>query len=201
MIREKKLEGISDLRDESDRTGMRIVIELKRDAVPKVVLNMLYKHTRLQDTFGVIMIALVDGEPRLLNLKEVLEYYLEHQITVVRRRTQYQLQRAENRLHIVDGLVIALDHIDEVIKLIRASQTEDEARQGLMGNFGLSEKQAQAILDMRLRRLTGLERSKLIDEKNELEETISYLRGLLADEELIKGVVRDELLEVKGEIR
>lgn len=197
LIREKKLEGISDLRDESDRSGMRIVIELKRDAVPKVVLNRLYKHTRLQDTFGVIMIALVDGEPRLLNLKEVLEYYLEHQITVVRRRTQYQLRRAENRLHIVDGLVIALDHIDAVIKLIRASQTEEEARQGLMGNFGLSEKQAQAILDMRLRRLTGLERSKLIDEKRELEELISYLKGLLSDEELIKGVVRDELLEVK----
>jgi len=197
LIRDKKLEGISDLRDESDRSGMRIVIELKRDAVPKVVLNKLYKQTRLQDTFGVIMIALVDGEPRLLNLKEVLEHYLEHQITVVRRRTEYQLRRAEDRLHIVDGLVIALDHIDEVIKLIRASQTEEKARQGLMDNFNLSEKQAQAILDMRLRRLTGLERSKLLDEKKELEELISYLKSLLADEDLIKGVVRDELLEVK----
>ena len=197
LVRDKKIEGISDLRDESDRTGMRVVIELKKVAIPYVVLNRLYKHTRLQDTFGVIMIALVDGQPRLLNLKEVLEYYLQHQITVVRRRAQYQRQRAMDRLHIVDGLVIALDHIDEVINLIRSSQTEAEARQGLIQNFELSEKQAQAILDMRLRRLTGLERNKLLDEKKELEDRISYLNKLLSQEKLLRGVVRKELLEVK----
>lgn len=197
LVRDKKIEGISDLRDESDRTGMRVVVELKRDANPNVVLNRLYKHTRLQDTFGVIMIALVDGQPRLLNLKEVLDHYLQHQVTVVRRRTQYQLRRAMSRLHIVEGLVTALDHIDEVINLIRSSQTEAEARQGLIQNFGLSEEQAQAILDMRLRRLTGLERSKLLDEKKELEDRISYLKKLLSREELLRGVVRKELLEVK----
>lgn len=197
LVRDKKIEGISDLRDESDRTGMRVVVELKRDANPNVVLNRLYKHTRLQDTFGVIMIALVDGQPRLLNLKEVLDHYLQHQVTVVRRRTQYQLRRAMDRLHIVEGLVTALDHIDEVINLIRSSQTEAEARQGLIQNFGLSEEQAQAIMDMRLRRLTGLERSKLLDEKKELEDRISYLKKLLSREELLRGVVRKELLEVK----
>jgi DNA gyrase subunit A len=197
LVREKRIEGVSDLRDESDREGMRIVIELRRDANPNVVLNRLYKHTRLQDTFGVIMIALVDGQPRLLNLKEVLDHYLQHQITVVRRRTQYQLRRAMERLHIVDGLVTALDHIDEVINLIRSSQTEAEARQGLMENFDLSEKQAQAILDMRLRRLTGLERDKLLDEKKELEDRIRYLQELLSKEELLRGVVRKELLAVK----
>lgn len=197
LVRDKKIEGISDLRDESDRTGMRVVVELKRDANPNVVLNRLYKHTRLQDTFGVIMIALVDGQPRLLNLKEVLDHYLQHQVTVVRRRTQYQLRRAMSRLHIVEGLVTALDHIDEVINLIRSSQTEAEARQGLIQNFGLSEEQAQAIMDMRLRRLTGLERSKLLDEKKELEDRISYLKKLLSREELLRGVVRKELLEVK----
>lgn len=197
LVKEKKIDGISDLRDESDRTGMRVVVELKRDANPQVVLNRLYKHTRLQDTFGVNMLAIVDGQPRTLNLKQVLAYYLQHQVTVVRRRAKYQLKRALDRLHIVDGLVTALDHIDEVIKLIRSSHTEVKARQGLIENFGLSEKQAQAILDMRLRRLTGLEREKLLDEKKELEERISGLRELLSREELLRGVVRKELLEVK----
>lgn len=197
LVKDKKIEGISDLRDESDRDGMRIVIELKKDANPNVLLNRLYKQTKLQDNFGVIMIALVDGQPRLLNLKQVLEYYLEHQITVVRRRTQYQLQRAKDRLHIVDGLVIAHDHIDEVINLIRSSKNEAIARQGLMDQFELSEKQAQAILDMRLRRLTGLERDKLLEEKKELEDRIAYLQKLLADEQLLRGIVRQELLAVK----
>jgi len=197
LVREKKIEGISDLRDESDRTGMRIVIEVKKDANPQVILNRLYKHTSLQETFGVIMIALVDGEPRTLNLKQVLDYYLQHQVTVIRRRTQYQLRRAQERLHIVEGLVIALDHIDEVIDLIRSSRTDQEAHSGLMEQFGLSDKQAQAILDMRLRRLTGLEREKVLDEKEELEKRISYLEALLASDQKIKGVVRKELLEIK----
>ncbi|MGB4042789.1 MAG: DNA gyrase subunit A, partial [Thermacetogeniaceae bacterium] len=197
LVREKKIEGVSDLRDESDRTGMRIVIDVKRDANPQVILNRLYKHTKLQDTFGVIMIALVDGEPRTLNLKQLLDHYLQHQITVTRRRSQYQLRRAQERLHIVEGLVIALDHIDEVINLIRSSRTDQEARSGLMEQFGLSELQAQAILDMRLKRLTGLEREKVLDEKQELEKRIRYLEALLASEQKIRGVVRKELLEVK----
>lgn len=197
LVKDKKIEGISDLRDESDRDGMRIVIELKRDTNPNVLLNRLYKHTKLQDTFGVIMIALVDGQPRLLNLKQVLDCYLEYQIDVVKRRTQYQLQRAKDRLHIVDGLVIAHDHIDEVINLIRSSKNDKEASKGLMDKFGLSEKQAQAILDMRLRRLTGLERNKLLEEKKELEDRIAYLQGLLADEKLLRAIVRKELLSIK----
>jgi len=197
LVREKKIEGVSDLRDESDRTGMRIVIEVKKDANPQVILNRLYKHTSLQETFGVIMIALVDGEPRTLNLKQVLDYYLQHQVTVIRRRSQYQLRRAQERLHIVEGLVTALDHIDEVINLIRSSRTDQEARDGLMEQFGLSELQAQAILDMRLRRLTGLERAKVLEEKEELEKKISYLEELLASEQKIRGVVRKELLEIK----
>lgn len=197
LVREKRIEGISDLRDESDRTGMRIVIDLRRDANAQVILNRLYKHTKLQDTFGVIMIALVDGEPRTLNLLQVLEHYLQHQITVIRRRTQYQLRKAKERLHIVDGLVTALDHIDEVVDLIRSSHTDEEARSGLMEKFGLTEIQAQAILDMRLKRLTGLERGKLLDEKQELEKRISDLEELLASDQLIRGVVRKELLEIK----
>ncbi|MGB9793277.1 MAG: DNA gyrase C-terminal beta-propeller domain-containing protein, partial [Thermacetogeniaceae bacterium] len=197
LIREKKLDGITDLRDESDRNGLRVVIELRRDANPKVILNRLYKHTQLQETFGVIMLALVDGEPRILSLRDMLEHYLNHQIEVVRRRSRYQLRKAEERLHIVQGLIVALDHIDEVITLIRASKTVDEARRGLMESFGLSERQAQAILDMRLQRLTGLERSKIEEEGAELEKRISYLKELLSSEEKLKGVIRDELLEIK----
>lgn len=197
LAREKVVEGLSDLRDESDRSGMRIIIELKRDTNPHVVLNKLYKHTQLQDTFGVIMLVLVDKEPRILTLRKMLHYYLEHQEEIVTRRIRYDLRRAEERAHILEGLRIALDNIDEVINLIRSSRTVETAREGLMKNFGLSEKQAQAILDMRLQRLTGLEREKIEDEYKELLKTIAYYRELLADRQKIMGVVREELLTIK----
>ncbi|MCX7884595.1 MAG: DNA gyrase subunit A [Caloramator sp.] len=197
LVKDKKIEGISDLRDESDRQGMRIVIELKRDANPNVVLNLLYKHTKMQDTFGVIMIALVDGEPKTLNLKEVLIHYINFQKEVVTRRTRYELDKAEARAHILEGLRIALDHIDEVINLIRSSKTVEIARNGLMSKFGLSEKQAQAILDMRLQRLTGLEREKIEEEYAELIKTINYLREVLENERLLLSIIKDELNEIK----
>lgn len=198
LVKDKKIEGISDLRDESDREGMRIVIELKRDANPNVVLNLLYKHTKMQDTFGVIMLALVDGEPKVLNLKEVLSHYISFQEEVIRRRTKFDLDKAEARAHILEGLKIALDHIDEVINLIRSSKTPDIAREGLMSNFGLSEKQAQAILDMKLQRLTGLEREKIEEEYNELIKTINNLKEILSSEQLILGIIKNELTEIKG---
>lgn len=198
LVRDKRIEGISDLRDESDREGMRIVIELKRDANPNVVLNLLYKHTKLQDTFGIIMLALVNGEPKTLNLKEILSHYIEYQKEIITRRTRYDLDKAEARAHILEGLRIALDHIDEIIKLIRASKTDEIAKNGLMTNFGLSEKQAQAILDMRLRRLTGLERDKIEEEYNELIKTINYLREILANERLVLQIIKDELTEIKN---
>lgn len=197
LVRDKKIDGITDLRDESDRTGMQVVIELRRDANPQVVLNQLYKHTQLQDTFGIIMLALVDGQPRVLNLREILFYYLEHQKDVITRRTRFDLNKAEARAHIVEGLRIALDRIDEVIKTIRASRTTEIARTALMDNFGLSEKQAQAILDMRLQRLTGLEREKLEEEYRQLMERIAYFRAVLADEKMVLGIIKDELLVVK----
>ncbi|NLY89296.1 MAG: DNA gyrase subunit A [Firmicutes bacterium] len=197
LARDKVVEGLTDLRDESDRSGMRIIIELKKDANPHVVLNKLFKHTQLQDTFGVIMLVLVDKEPRILTLREMLCYYLEHQEEIVTRRTRYDLRRAEERAHILEGLRIALDNIDAVINLIRSSRTVEKAREGLMKNFGLSEKQAQAILDMRLQRLTGLEREKIEDEYKELLKTIAYYRELLADRQKIRGVVREELLAIK----
>src|SRR5690606_37395424 len=197
LVRETRVGATTALRDESDRNGMRVVIELRRDANPRVVLNNLYKHTSLQTGFGVIMLALVKGQPQVLNLKELLHHYLQHQIEVIRRRTQFDLRKAEERAHILEGLRIALDHIDEVIALIRASQTTEEARSGLMERFGLTEKQAQAILDMRLQRLTGLEREKIDSEYAELLKTIAELKAILADEAKIRGVVRDELLEVK----
>ena len=197
LVRNKVVEGISDLRDESDRSGMRIIIELKRDANPHVILNQLFKHTQLQDTFGVIMLVLVDKEPRILTLREMLRYYLEHQEEIVTRRTRYDLGKAEERAHILEGLRIALDKIDAVINLIRSSRTVEIAREGLMKNFGLSEKQAQAILDMRLQRLTGLEREKIEGEYQELLKTIAYYRELLADRQKIMGVVREELLAIK----
>ncbi|MDR6225358.1 DNA gyrase subunit A [Desmospora profundinema] len=197
LVRDKKVDGITDLRDESDRNGMRVIIELRRDVNPKVLLNNLYKHTNLQTSFGVNMLALVDGKPLVLNLKQVLHHYLEHQIEVIRRRTQFDLRKAEERAHILEGLRIALDHIDEVIALIRGSQTGQEAKDGLMEQFGLSEKQAQAILDMRLQRLTGLEREKIENEYEELLKTIAELKAILASEERIRGVVRDELSEVR----
>jgi DNA gyrase subunit A len=197
LVREKKIDGITDLRDESDRNGMRIVIELRRDVNPNVVLNNLYKHTAMQANFGIIMLALVDGEPKILNLKEMLQHYLQHQQTVIRRRTAFELSRAEARAHILEGLRIALDHLDEVIALIRASHTTEEARDGLMNNFSLSLDQAQAILDMRLQRLTGLEREKIESEYAELVEKIAELKAILADEKRILGIIADELKEIK----
>ena len=197
LVKDKKIEGISDIRDESDREGMRIVIELKRDANSNVILNQLYKHTKMQDTFGIIMIALVNNEPHVLNLKEILTHYLEFQKQVIRRRTKFDLDKALARAHILEGLRIALDHIDEVINLIRSSKTTDEARNGLMSNFQLSEKQAQAILDMRLQRLTGLEREKIENEYNDLMKTIKYLREILENEELLLSIIKDELNQVK----
>ncbi len=195
MVRDKKLDGISAIRDESNRQGIRIVIELKATANPQVMLNKLYKHTSLQENYSMIMLAIVDGRPKVLNLKQILEEYLKHQKEVVTRRTQFDLDKAEARAHIVEGLRIALDNIDEVIKTIRESY--NDAKEKLMDRFGLSEKQAQAILDMRLARLQGLEREKLEDEYRELCERIAYYKSLLADEKLLMGVIRDELLEIK----
>ncbi|MEW9122912.1 MAG: DNA gyrase subunit A [Thermotaleaceae bacterium] len=197
LVRDKKIEGISDLRDESDRTGMRIVIEIKRDANANVVLNKLYKHTQLQDTFSIIMIALVDGQPKLLNLHDMLYHYLGHQKEVVRRRTEYDLAKAEDRAHILEGLKIALDHIDEVIQLIRSSANVQRAKEGLIERFKLSEKQAQAILDMRLQRLTGLEREKIDEEYEELIKLINHYREILANERLLLNIIKEELLEIK----
>ena len=197
MVHEKTVEGISDIRDESDRQGMRIVIELKRDVNANVVLNTLYKHTQLQDTFGAIMLALVDGTPKILSLRQMIHHYLEHQEDVIRRRTQYDLNKAEARSHILEGLIIALDNIDEVIKLIRSSRTGQEAKEGLMSRFGLSERQAQAILDMRLQRLTGLERDKIEAEYAELQKLIAYYKAVLADESMVLGIIKDELTEIK----
>ncbi|WP_139492909.1 DNA gyrase subunit A [Brevibacillus dissolubilis] len=197
LVRDKKIEGITDLRDESDRKGMRIVIELRRDIIPKVVLNNLYKQTQMQSTFGVNMLALVDNRPRVLNLRELLYYYLEHQRVIVRRRTEYDLRQAEARAHILEGLRIALDHIDEIISLIRSSQTTEEARNGLMERYSLSHEQAQAILDMRLQRLTGLERDKIENEYQELIAKIAELQAILADEGKIYAIIREELQEIK----
>ena len=197
LVHEKRVEGISDLRDESDRNGMKIVIELKRDVNGAVVLNQLYKHTQMQDTFGVIMLALVDGEPKVLNIKEMLYHYLEFQKQVVTRRTMYDLERAKERLHILEGLIIALDNIDEVIHIIRSSASDAEAKRRLTERFGLSDKQTQAILDMRLRRLTGLERDKIEAEHAQLVETVAYYESILADEKKLLGIIKDEILEIK----
>jgi len=198
LVKDKKIEGISDIRDESDRDGMRIVIELKRDANPNIILNQLYKHTKMQDTFGIIMLALVNNEPQVLSLKQVLVHYLDFQKEVIRRRTKFDLDKALARAHILEGLKVALDHIDEVINLIRSSKNAEEARNGLMNKFNLSEKQAQAILDMRLQRLTGLEREKIEDEYNELIKTISYLKEILENEELVLKIIKEELIEIKN---
>ncbi|MGY0373848.1 DNA gyrase subunit A [Clostridium sp. JNZ J1-5] len=198
LVKDKKINGISDLRDESDREGMRIVIELKRDANPNVVLNQLYKHTKMQDSFGIIMLALVNGEPQVLNLKQVLKHYIAFQEEIIKRRTQFDLDKALARAHILEGLKIALDHIDEVIKLIRSSKTTNDAKQGLIERFGLSEKQAVAILDMRLQRLTGLEREKIEEEYNKLIELIKYLKEILSDEALVLKIIKDELNEIKS---
>ena len=198
LVKDKKITGISDLRDESDREGMRIVIELKRDANPNVILNLLFKHTKMQDTFGVIMLALVDNEPKVLNLKEVLTHYIVFQKEVVTRRTVFELNKAEARAHILEGLKIALDNIDDVINIIRSSKTSDIAKSTLMERFQLSDKQAQAILEMRLRRLTALERDKIEEELNEIMQYIEYLNSILADEMKLLGVIKEELIEIKN---
>lgn len=196
LVKDKRIDGISDLRDESDRTGMRIVIEIKRDFNPNIVLNNLYKHTQLQDNFSIIMIALVNNEPKVLNLKEMIHYYVLHQREIIVRRTRYDLEKAEARAHIVEGLIKAIDNIDEVIRIIRASY--DDAEQRLMTAFDLSEVQARAIVDMRLRRLQGLEREKLNLEYEELMQMIAKFKEILANEHLVDGIIKDELLEIKN---
>ena len=197
LVRDKKIDGITDLSDQSSREGMRVVIELRRDANANVILNQLYKHTQLQDTFGVIMLALVGNEPKVMNLMEMLNYYLKHQEEVVTRRTQYELNKAEERAHILKGLLIALDNIDEVIKIIRGSQTVQIAKSELMERFGLTDVQSQAIVDMRLRALTGLEREKLEAEYKALMEQIEHLRSILADRKLLLGVIKEEILVIR----
>ena len=196
LVKEKRVDGIVDLSDQSSREGMRICIELRRDANANVILNQLYKHTQLQDTFGVIMLALVNGEPKVLNLRDMLGYYLKHQEEVITRRTQYELNKAEERAHILQGLLIALDHIDEVISIIRGSQTVQIAKAELMEKFQLSDAQAQAIVDMRLRALTGLEREKLEKEYEELMKRIGELKAILADRHLLLGVIKEEILAI-----
>ena len=197
LVRDKRIEGITDLRDETDREGMRIVMEVRRDGNPNVILNNLYKYTALQTTFGINMLALVDGQPKVLTLKQCLKHYLDHQIVIIKRRTAFELRRAEARAHILEGLRIALDHLDEVISLIRNSKTTDIARNGLIERFNLSEKQAQAILDMRLQRLTGLEREKIEEEYAELLKLIQELKAILADEEKVLEIIREELIDIK----
>ncbi len=197
LINEKKIEGISDIRDESDRQGLRVVYDLKRDAVPNVVLNNLYKYTQLQSSFSINNVALVNGRPETLHLKELIEYYVKHRIEVITRRTQYDLREAEKRAHILEGLLIALDHLDEVIALIRASKDPDEARTGLMEKFSLSEIQARAILDMRLQRLTGLEREKIVEEYKQIQALIEELKAILASEEKKKELIKTDLQDIK----
>ncbi|HET7059136.1 MAG TPA: DNA gyrase subunit A [Nitrospiraceae bacterium] len=201
LIQDKKLEGISDLRDESDRDGMRIVIELKRGEIPLIILNNLYKHTQLQTTFGVIMLALVNNRPAVLTLKQILEAFIEHRREVVVRRTAFQLRKAEERAHILEGLKIALDHLDAVIQLIRRSQSPDIARAGLMREFQLTEIQASAILDMKLQRLTQLERNKLIEEYQEILKRMEYLRSVLGSEALVRKIIKEELSAIKEEYK
>ena len=196
LVKTKRVEGITDVRDESSREGIRVVIELKKDTNANVLLNQLYKHTQLQDTFGVNMLALVDGVPKILNISQMLGYYLKHQEDVVTRRTKYDLNKAEERAHILKGLLIALDNIDEVINIIRSSKSVQDAKNSLIERFGLTEIQAQAIVDMRLRALTGLEREKLEAEYKELMDKISYLKAILADEKKLLGVIKDELLVI-----
>ena len=197
LVQEKIIDGITDLRDESDRKGMRVVIELRHDVVPDVILNQLYKHTKMQDSFGIIMLALVKGQPMVLNLKQILEYYLEHQKEVIVRRTRYELGKAKERAHILEGLKIALDHLDEVITTIRNSANAETAKAALVEKFALSERQAQAILDMRLQRLTGLERKKIDDEYIDVLETIDWLNSVLADEYKVLNIIKEDMLEVK----
>ena len=197
LCHQKQLEGISDIRDESDRNGMRIVIELKKDVYPQVILNYLYKHTQMQETFGANMLALVDGKPRILNLREMVYYYLEHQKDVVTRRTRFDLDKAQARAHILEGLLKALDHIDEIVQIIRSSENPNAAKAALIERFQFSDKQAQAILDMRLARLTGLEREKLMEEYQQLEKTIAELTAILADQRLLMNVIKTEITAIR----
>lgn len=198
LVKDKRIDGIADIRDESDKEGMRIAIDLKRDVNPNVVLNLLYKHTRLEDTFGIIMLALVDNQPRVLNIKQMFYYYIDHQKDVIVRRSRYDLEKAEARAHILEGLRIALDHIDAIVALIRSSKTDQIAKEALMFQFNLSDKQAQAILDMRLRRLTGLERDKIEEEYTQLVSTIEYLRRVLTDEGMVYKIIKDELKAIRN---
>ena len=197
LAKDKKIDGITDLRDESDRKGMRIVIELRRDVNPQVILNQLYKNTQLQDNFGVIMLALVDGMPKILTLKQMLNHYIDHQVDVVTRRTKHDLRKAEERAHIVEGLKIAVDNIDEVIKIIRSSYTDAESKERLNQRFGLSDRQAQAVIEMQIRRLTGLAIEKLEEELAELLDRIAYFKSILADETKLMGIIKEELLQIK----
>ena len=197
LVKEKRIEGISDIRDDSNRTGLRIVIDLKRDAIPKVVLNNLYKYTQMETTFGIINLALVNGRPKILPMKDLIRYYIEHQIDVVTRRTRYDLKKAEARAHIIEGLRIAMDHIDEIIKIIRSSYDDAEIKAIFLKRFGLDDVQSQAILDMRLKRLSGLEREKLDEEYNELLKKIAYFREILNSRKVLLGVIEQELLEIK----
>lgn len=198
LAREKEIEGITDVNDETDREGMRIVVDVHRDASAEVILNNLYKMTLMQTTFNFNMLAIVDGAPKILSLKEILTNYLQHQEIVIKRRTEFDLKKAQNREHIVEGLRIALDHIDEIINIIRSSQTSDIAKQQLINNFGLSDRQAQAILDLRLVRLTGLEREKIEDEYNKLVAAIADYKDILAHRERIQKIIYDELLEIQA---
>ena len=197
LVRDKTIDGITDLRDESDRTGMRLVVELRRDANPNVILNQLYKHTKFQESFGVIMLALVDGSPKILNLKQVLHYYIKHQEDVVTRRTKFELKKAEARAHILEGLTIALDNLDAVITTIRESKTAEIAKNSLMELFKLTDKQAQAILDLRLQRLTGLEREKIVEEYDATLKAIEEYKAILADEQKILNIIKEELTEIR----
>lgn len=204
LVRDKKISGISDLRDESDKDGIRVVMELSRGTNADVVLNQLYKHTQMESTFGIINLALVDGQPQVLTLKQLIQHFIDHRVEVVTRRSQFELEKAKKRAHILEGLQIALDHIDQVIALIRASNTVEEARSGLMANFDLSDEQAKAILDMRLQKLTGLEREKIDNEHKELMETIKWLLDLLADRNKILNIIKDELISIRdiyGDVR
>lgn len=198
LVRDKKVDGITDLRDESSREGMRVVIELRRDVNPNILLNQLLKHTQLQDTFGVIMLALVDNQPKILNLKEMLTLYLDHQRDIITRRCKYELNKAEEKAHILEGYLIALDNIDEVIKIIRGSETVAIAKEELQKRFGLSEAQSNAIVEMKLRALTGLERSKIEEEYKNLKATIDRLKAILADEKLLLGVIKEEIMQISA---
>jgi DNA gyrase subunit A len=197
LVREKKIEGISDIRDESDRDGIRVVLEIKKDEMAQVILNNLYKHTQMETTFGIIMLALVAGQPHVLNLRQMLSHFLQHRRDVVLRRTRFELRKAEERAHILEGLKIALDHLDAIIALIRASKSPDEAKQGLLSKYPLSEIQAQAILDMKLQRLTGLEREKIINEYKETLKEIERLKAILGSEKLVSKIIKEEIIEIK----